>query len=68
MRLDYQILLKLPPNRTGWIRPWLGLFHLLSLQVAPPIWRSIRQCRTNTELGDKVCFKLKDQSKHPHEL
>jgi len=26
MRLDYQILLKLPPpNVTGWIRPWLKL-------------------------------------------
>jgi len=22
MRLDYQILLKSPPNLTGWIRPW----------------------------------------------
>jgi len=22
MKLDYQILLKSPPNLTGWIRPW----------------------------------------------
>jgi len=29
MILDYQILLKPPPNLTGWIRPWPGQIGLL---------------------------------------